>query len=107
MKASMIGLMVATTAFGGTSLYLWQQLEDARTRAALAEDAMHQLSQRVGQMQSARAPHMQRDVGIDRGFASAGIPAPHMPSTSTTTAEKEEQPAVGNPWTVGQRHEVP
>jgi len=33
MKASVVGLFVATAAFGSSSIYLWSQLQDERTRA--------------------------------------------------------------------------
>jgi hypothetical protein len=111
MKASMLGLMAATAAFGASSVYLWRQVDEQRARADAAEQAMRNLNTRIGQQQPGHAPSMPRHSDIDPGFASGGVPAPHMPPPSAAiTPEKEkgdEAPPERGPWMSVQRHEPP
>jgi hypothetical protein len=55
MKAPILGLAIATTAFGGSSLYLWNQLDQERARAARVEHRAAELGARVAELEKARA----------------------------------------------------
>ena len=50
MKAPILGLAVATAAFAGSSIYLWQQLDQERTRAAAVEQQAHELGTRLAEV---------------------------------------------------------
>jgi hypothetical protein len=108
MKASMLGLMVASVAFGGSSVYLWRQLDEQRHRADAAELAVRSLSARIGQQQAARAANMQPRPDIDAGFASSEAAPLRVPRpASGITLEKgkaDDAPPQMTPWTI-QGHE--
>lgn len=55
MKASVLGLAVASAAFAASSLYFWQQLESERESAARVAETTRQLTARIAELESARA----------------------------------------------------
>jgi hypothetical protein len=54
MKASMLGLVVATVAFGGSSVYLWQQLQEERARSEQVAEVSRRLNARIAELEKAR-----------------------------------------------------
>jgi len=55
MKASMLGLALSTVAFGASSIYLWQQLDAARSQYAAVVAASKTLSARIAELEKSRA----------------------------------------------------
>jgi hypothetical protein len=103
MKAPVLGLAVATVAFGGTSTYLWQQLDEERTRTAQLEQKAAELGARLGELQEARArfaEQPQASVGnIVSGMTAASAPRDASPEPlpgDATNSAKPEEPV----WTV-------
>ena len=68
MKAPVLGLAIAATAFAGSSIYLWQQLKDERTRAAQVEETTRELNARITELEKSR-----KQVGEFRQANSAGL----------------------------------
>ncbi|HET9862649.1 MAG TPA: hypothetical protein VFP37_04340 [Steroidobacteraceae bacterium] len=54
MKAPLLGLVVASVAFGASALHFWNQLEKERARAAQVEKATLALKARVAELERAR-----------------------------------------------------
>lgn len=104
MKAPILGLAVATVAFGGSSIYLWQQLEQERARSAQVEKQSAELSGRLAELEKARAQFAERRVA-NAGNSIAGQIDNVHPSAAAPPAPAAE-PAVsaksaGEPvWTV-------
>jgi hypothetical protein len=110
MKASMLGLMVATASFGASSAYLWRQLDQERARSTEVEQATQKLQARITELERARRTFTGARLGFDGG--AAGMPAAPprtslQPSARLVATEKTDVAAPEhNPWTV-QRHEPP
>lgn len=108
MKAPLWGLAVATVAFGGSSLYLWQQLGEERARAAQVEETARKLNARVAELEKARAEFAERRMpaGFMAGhFAANGSPPP-PPSAGTPSGEKADSPDK-TPWMAMRREPSP
>jgi hypothetical protein len=110
MKASMLGLMVATAAFGASSVYLWRQLDQERARSSEVEQATQKLQARITELESARHTFTGARLGFDGG--AAGMPAmpphPSRPPSAMPVGTKTAEVAAPelSPWTI-QRHEPP
>lgn len=111
MKAAILGLAVATVAFGGSSIYLWRQLDTERERAAQVEKTSQQLKARIAALEKARNELAGRRMASSGGFISgqfrngesvAVAPAPPPPSASRKEGEPD-QPV----WTVQRREPSP
>lgn len=103
MKAPILGLAIATVAFGGSSIYLWQQLDLERTRAAEVERKAAELGARLAELEKARGQFAERRMASTGNFG-AGPPgpggpaaaAPSAPADEAQSGKSEEQPA----WTM-------
>ena len=77
MKVSMLGLALSTVAFGASTIYLWQQLEDERARTAEVLAASKELNARIAELENARAEFAQRRFGgpgaFEGGMGAAGL----------------------------------
>jgi len=99
MKASMLGLLVATTAFGGSSIYLWSQLQDERARADELASRGAELNTRLADLEKARGMFEQHrfaganTFGGGRAILSPGEPPP------PDGAESRPEPQM-SPWSV-------
>lgn len=106
MKAAIVGLSVATVAFGGSTIYLRQQLADARERAAQHEAITRQLNARLAELEKSRQELAQRHMGGSNGFISGSLGAgeavalPAVPPAVASKSGEPEQPV----WTM-RRHE--
>lgn len=103
MKAPLLGLAVATVAFGGSSVYLWQQLEQERERTAQVEQEAAELSARIAELEKARTQFAERRVASSGNFiagtfgSGAGTaPPPPPPRADKAEAATGEEPPV---WT--------
>jgi len=102
--------MVATVAFGGSSVYLWRQLDEERSRAIDVEQATRKLQARVVELESARTALHDARLGFDGGFAGGPPAPPHSPPPPSVISSQTDQsdgaaPQL-SPWTI-QRHEPP
>lgn len=103
MKAPILGLGLAAAAFGGSSVYLWQQLEQERDRAAQVEQRAAQLDARIAELEKARAQFAERRMAGSGNYiagtfgsgAGAAAPPPPPGTNKTEAAQGEEQPV----WT--------
>jgi hypothetical protein len=50
----MLGLVVATIAFGGSSVYLWQQLHEERARSEQVAEVSRRLNARIAELEKSR-----------------------------------------------------
>jgi hypothetical protein len=96
MKAPILGLVVASVAFGGSSIYLWQQLGQERVRSAVVERKAAELGTRLAQLEKARSPFAEQHISGQFGTGSASAMAPPPPpGANAPSAKSEEQPV----WT--------
>jgi len=103
MKAPILGLAVASVAFGGSSLYLWQQLGQERARSAVVERKAAELGTRLAQLEKARSPSAEQHMAssgnyVSGQFGTGGGPAtppPPPPGANAPSAKSEELPV----WT--------
>src|SRR5262245_51235070 len=109
MKTPVLGLAVATVAFAGSSVYLWQQLGEARTRAAQVEETARKLNARVAELESARAQFTQRRMEAPGGFMTRqfGQGGPPPPPSADPSDEKKEGSPDKPTWTVMRRDPPP
>ena len=99
MKTPILGLAIATVAFGGSSAYLWQQLDQERTRAAAVEKKAVELGARLAQLEQARTPFAERHLTGANGFIAgqfgnadpASAPPPPPPDDGAKSAKADEQ----------------
>jgi hypothetical protein len=107
MKASMLGLVVASTAFGGSSLYLWKQLGEERANAAQVEETTRQLNARIAELEKARVSTVDQRVVNTHGAIAApfgsNVPAP--PDSSIETASAADD--TNKVWTVRRTEPTP
>jgi len=96
MKTPLLGLMVATTAFAGSSLYLWVQLDEERERAAQVEASAQKLNARIAELEKARDEFERRRLEGPPAFAgkqpvaAASISAQVPPVPARGDAENSE-----------------
>lgn len=77
MKAPVLGLAIAVTAFAGSSLYLWLQLKEERAQASRVEETNRQLHARIAELEKARVLFAQdRPPGMDSPLAPPSAPTP-------------------------------
>jgi hypothetical protein len=109
MKASVLGLVVSTAAFGATSIYFWQQHSIAREQADRVAEANRRLTERVTELEKARDELEGRRLAAAGNPFIAGVvnqntPAATNPVVAATAVEEvsgrngkalenEEQPA--------------
>ena len=106
MKAPILGLAIATVAFGGSSIYLWQQLDQERARAAEVEKKSAELGARLAELEKARAQFAGRRMANAGNFiagqiddahpAAAAAAPPPPPGDRAPSARSEEDPV----WTL-------
>jgi hypothetical protein len=103
MKAPILGLAFASVAFGGSSIYLWQQLGEERAHSAQVEKQAADLGARLARLEQARGPFAERRMATNGSFGSGpmggGSPAaaPPPPPGEDAQSAKSEQQAV---WTM-------
>ena len=94
MKAPVLGLIVATAAFGASSLYLWQQLKEERVRADEFAAKSVQLNARIAELEKARTQFAERHFMGANEFGgspgpglkvSPGAPPPGEPAADGKT----------------------
>jgi hypothetical protein len=74
MKASVLsGLFVATAAFGSSSIYLWNQLQDERTRAEELTTKSAELNTRIAELEAARGQFEERRFASANTFGSGPV----------------------------------
>lgn len=108
MKASVLGLVVATAAFGSSSIYLWSQLQDERTRAAAFSAQSAQLTARIAELEAARAQFEKSRFASANTFGGgpAIVGAGHPPPPATATKDETgADTAEGARWTMQQSPE--
>ena len=80
MKTPLLGLVAATTAFAGSSIYLWVQLDAERDRAAQVAETARKLNARIAELEQARAVFDQRRMAggavVGGTFGSFSTSAP-------------------------------
>ncbi len=108
MKAPILGLAVATVAFAGSSVYLWQQLGEERVRAAQVEETARKLTARIAELESARAEFAQRRMpgGFMAGHFSANGSPPPRPSSAPSDDKPEGLPDRPT-WAITHREPPP
>jgi hypothetical protein len=103
MKAPVLGLLTASLALAGSSLYLWQQLRVERERSAQVQETTRQLEARLAEFERTRQTlGQQRQVFPVPDEAAAAIreqdtsPAPPMAEAGAvwSTVRAPEQSAV-------------
>jgi hypothetical protein len=95
MKAPVLGLIASTVAFAGSSLYLWQQVREERTRADEVTQMSRRLTARVSELEKARADIAQRRFANAGGAFGGGAlaqggpqPPPGEPATANADGEQ-------------------
>jgi hypothetical protein len=99
MKAPLLGLAVATVAFGGSSVYLWQQLDQERERAAKVEQKAAELNARIAELEKARTQFAMQRVPASGKFIAGtfgsgeavALPPPPPGADKPNSAKSEEQ----------------
>jgi len=91
MKASMLGLVVATVAFGGSSVYFRHQLDEERARAAEVDQVSQKLKARIAELELARAAFHDSRREFPEDLASAGGSSPHMPPHSSAITSQTDK----------------
>jgi hypothetical protein len=95
MKAAILGLGLATAAFGGSSIYLWQQLDQERERTARVEQQAASLNARIAELEKARTQFAERRAEtsgnfIAGRFGSGEHAAPPPPGDKPESAKGQE-----------------
>jgi hypothetical protein len=106
MKASVLGLWVATVAVGGGALYFWNQLQGERERSAGLAAQVVDFKARIAQIEAAQA---KGDVKFDhRGPAGAGTSggqavggSGNLPPPPADAVVQEAGEARATPWKAG------
>jgi outer membrane murein-binding lipoprotein Lpp len=100
MKASVLSLFVAAAAFGGSSLYFWQQLQGERARADELAVKSAELNARIAQLEQARGQFAQRSfAGASTFGGRAALAGPGQPPPPEAVDGKGEA-KVETPWSV-------
>jgi len=111
MKSPILWLSIATVAFGGSSIYLWQRLDQERTRSAEIERKAADLGARLAQLEKTRTPFAERHMASSGNYSSGQFgtggpsapPPPPPPGDNASAAKSEEQPV----WTMRQPDRSP
>jgi hypothetical protein len=120
MKASILGLVLSTAAFGGTTVYFWQQFSAARAQAEQVAEANRVLNERVAALEKAREELMNRRFAgpnagnpfmagvIDQNSRQVANPAAAaMPAEQSTLEDGRAPEKASQPFTVLQRPQMP
>jgi hypothetical protein len=102
MKASSLGLLVATAAMGGSAIYLWTELRVERERSAGLEAQGVELSARIAELEQTHARFGQRSLtGANTfgGRAMAGPAEPPPPAGAGAVANETGGPRM-SAWSV-------
>jgi hypothetical protein len=86
MKASMLGLVVSTVAFGASTVYFWQQFATARTQGEQVAEANRELNARVAELEKGREELQNARVAPGTNPFIAGAIGPHAPATTNPAA---------------------
>jgi hypothetical protein len=90
MKAPVLALIVAATAFGGTSIYFYNQMQDARARADEFAAKSTELNARIVELEKARAQFQERRFASANTFGGGAMMAgPGQPSPSAAAAKAD------------------
>jgi hypothetical protein len=102
MKAPILGLLVATAAFGGSSIYLWTQLQSERDRAADLAAQSAGLNARIAELEQARGELEQRRLMGANGFGgqAMGHPGKPLPPPAAGAIVSEITGPRMSPWSV-------
>jgi len=114
MKTPLLGLVAATTAFAGSSIYLWVQLDTERDRAAQVAETTRKLNTRLAELEKARVAFDQQSMAagpvISGTFGSFGTSAPVVAraTQSLPPASGKTEPAQeGAVWSATPRTPSP
>jgi len=108
MKVSLLSLIVAATAFGASSIYLWSQLHDERVRAEEFDANTAKLNARIAELEKLRSQFEERRFASANTFGGgpAMVGAGHPPPPETVI---NNETGAGTPegaqWTVQQSPE--
>src|ERR1044072_9885134 len=102
MKAPILGLAVATAAFAGSSIYLWQQLDEERTRAAQVEQKAKELGARLADVERVRAQFAQNRMKVSGDYTTGVLNEAHPVGAIPPPVPWEEvaaaKPEAGAGW---------
>ncbi len=92
MKATILGLVVSTAAFGATTVYFWQQFSQVRAQADQVAEANRRLNARVAELEQAREQFMSRRAGGPGGNNPfiAGMVSNDSPGPVSITAASSD-----------------
>jgi hypothetical protein len=105
MKALLVAFGVAATAFAGSSLYLWHELDAERDNAAQVLETTRKLNARVAELERSRTHFEQQRLNGNDGSVFSGSsdqrnPPPPPPAAGfTAQAAPEGGHAQMQPWT--------
>jgi hypothetical protein len=99
VKASVLSLCVVTAALGGSSIYLWNQLQGERERAGGLASSAADLKARIARLETARAEFEGRRLAGTSTFGaeSAGGVANPPRSPAGSVADEPDAPRM-TPW---------
>jgi hypothetical protein len=98
MKAPMLGLAIATAAFGGSSLYLWNQLRDERAHSVQVTEATRQLNARIAELEKARGALLQHRLAAGGPVPGAlGSPGSSAPATVVASSDVSADASEAQP----------
>jgi hypothetical protein len=90
MKASVWGLLIATVAFGASTIYLSVQLKEERAQAEQLAEAARALSARIAELESAREQRFAvQGMFNDDTVVQNGMPAPQPPPMEKSDPKTE------------------
>jgi len=115
MKTPLVGLVLATTAFAGSSVYLWVQLDEERDRAAQVAATTRKLNARIAELEKAREEFNQRRMAsgpmVSGTFGSFGTSPPGAVSAARVAPppppDKIEPAPDGPVWSTTGRQPSP
>jgi hypothetical protein len=111
MKALILGLAVGSVAFAGSSIYLWQQLDDERAHAVQVEKTTQELKARIAELEKTRSELAQRRVvsngsAVYGSFGAGESVALPPPPPAQSAAAKSGEPELAA-WTVQRQEPSP
>src|ERR1044072_1891765 len=104
MKAPILGLAVATAAFAGSSIYLWQQLDEERPRDAQVEQKAKELGARLADVERVRAQFAQNRMKVSGDYTTGVLNEAHpvgaVPQSAPGDKVAAAKPEDGAVWQV-------
>jgi hypothetical protein len=100
MKPSMLGLVIASGAFGASTIYLATQLRDERARADEVLEQSRALSARIAELENAREELVAMRLSGEpenEGTAGEGLGKPAALVSTGTLADSSERPGAEAP----------